>query len=429
MPLREGVGKIVAWVEGNHHKLILVMFGLLLFAGVIYSINLQDQLRYLPDELDYVTLTNNLVSRQVYSLDGVSPTAFRPPGYPLILILPGYLNAGVVYYRILNFVLLCLSLYITYRFLCENISPLAGVIGALLVMVYPVLFYTAGTLYPQTLAAFLLLLVIYLMTQRTGRVINFVIGGLFLGFLVITVPTNAFLLVVFSVWLLLRYRSPRWVFICLASAILVIGIWTARNYLVFHDFVFVSTNSGENLLTGNSKNATPNGGRTVDLSQYEQQASGLNELERDRYYQSRAIEFIFENKTRALELYTLKVLNYFNYRNELVTESEGSSIRDTVMLFTYGPLLLLFILRLVMLKSYRPSIWEKLLITIYLISAFISGIFFSRIRFRLPYDFLLIIIDAVFIGWLLCSFIPQPDQSYLSPIDQVESFPLETEPD
>ena len=414
MPLREGVGKIVVWVEVNHHRLILVIFCLLLIAGVIYSLNLKDQLRYLPDEQDYVILTNNLVSQKVYSLDGLSPTAFRPPGYPLVLFLLGYLSASIVYYRILNFVFLCLSLFIAYRLLCEQVSSLAGVIGALLVMAYPVLFYNAGTLYPQTLGAFLLLLVIYLITQKTVKKINLVLSGLFLGFLVLTVPTNVFLLFVLPIWLFFRYHSFKRAFIPLMSAILVIGAWTARNFLVFDDLVFVSTNSGENLLAGNSVSATPNSGRTVDISRYEQQAFSLNEVERDRYYRSKAIEFLFENKTRALKLYALKVLNYFNIRNDLVTASEGSSMRNTLMLFTYGPLLLLFILRLVLLKTYPPSDLEVLSISIYLISAFIMAIFFTRIRFRLPYDFLLIIIVAMFIERLIRSVIPEQDRSYLS---------------
>ena len=100
-------------------------------------------------------------------------------------------------------------------------------------------------------------------------------------------------------------------------------------------------------------------------------------------------------------MYFLKLLNFFNFRNELVTQSEGSSLQDILMLVTYAPLLLILSLRLLMLSVYKPVPSEVLLILIYLGSAFTNALFFTRIRFRIPSDFLLIVIAALFVEKVL----------------------------
>jgi len=67
------------------------------------------------------------------------------------------------------------------------------------------------------------------------------------------------------------------------------------------------------------------------------------------------------------------------------------------MLITYGPLLLLFASRVLLVKLFRPSAFETLLGALYVCSALTTAVFFTRIRFRLPFDFLLIIIVAMFL--------------------------------
>jgi hypothetical protein len=182
---------------------------------------------------------------------------------------------------------------------------------------------------------------------------------------------------------------------------MLLGGWTVRNYLVFDTFVFISTNSGENLLVGNSENTTPNAGRTVDITRYKTEAESLGEVERDHYYRTQALEFMLAHKAHTVRLYFMKVLNHFNYRNDLKTYEATSTTKDLVLMLTYGPLLLLLILRLVMYKLYKLSPFEILLVFLYLSNAFVSAIFFTRIRFRLPFDFLLIILAALFLEQLV----------------------------
>ena len=394
-----------AFLIENNRRILIVVLILLVASGVVYSLYLGDNLRFLPDERDYFALAKNIATRGAYTLDGEHPTAFRPPGYPLFLSVFYSIGARLVHFRILNFVILGLSIYVVYKILQEISSSFSAIVGALLVVFYPVAFFTAGTLYPQTLASLLLLLFFYWMISKENHSYYLVLAGLSLGYLVLTVPIFVFILPVMLVWYWC-YKDTLSVkgtglLVVVLSAILVLGSWTARNYFAFGSWVFVSSNSGENLLLGNSENTTPNGGSGVDISKYLSPAAHLDEIERDKFLRGQALKYIWEHKLQTVKMYFLKLLNFFNFRNELVTQSEGSSLQDILMLVTYAPLLLILSLRLLMLSVYKPVPSEVLLILIYLGSAFTNALFFTRIRFRIPSDFLLIVIAALFVEKVL----------------------------
>ncbi len=65
---------------------------------------------------------------------------------------------------------------------------------------------------------------------------------------------------------------------------------------------------------------------------------------------------------------------------------------------TYLPLLALFVLRLLRWRRDRPDDVEWLLIVLYLVTAPIEAVFFTRVRFRSPVDPLLIVVVAGMIG-------------------------------
>jgi hypothetical protein len=239
------------------------------------------------------------------------------------------------------------------------------------------------------------------------RMGDYLFGGLAMGCLILTVPTFLFVLFMFALWLWFRPQPRKITGLLLmgAAAVFLIGFWTVRNYASFGSFVFVSTNSGENLLLGNSENTTPNGGANVDISQYKAQTSGMNEAVRDRFYQSQAIEYIRSHKLQSIQRYFQKVLNYFNFRNELVTQTEASPSKDLVLLATYGPLLFLCAARLILIKRFKITPFEILLVALYGLNALFSAVFFTRIRFREPFDFLLVLIAALFLEKIIYAWL------------------------
>ena len=125
-----------------------------------------------------------------------------------------------------------------------------------LVICYPVLFYTSGTLYAQTLSEFLFVLAaaLTLVAPRSPGV-N-VATGLTFGALILVVPS--FLLTLFvtlGTALALKIVRPRDACIVILFAALLTGVWVARNAVYLHHFVPVASNSGVNFLVGNHENA------------------------------------------------------------------------------------------------------------------------------------------------------------------------------
>ena len=98
---------------------------------------------------------------------------------------------------------------------------------------------------------------------------------------------------------------------------------------------------GVNFLLGNSENTKPNDGRNTDISQYERYTENLSEIEANDYYFKKAYEWISVNTSDAIELYLLKVVNYFNYSNELATKSEKNTLFDIIMFISYYFILLI----------------------------------------------------------------------------------------
>ena len=131
-------------------------------------------------------------------------------------------------------------------------------------------------------------------------------------------------------------------------------------------------------------------GVKVDISRYEAIGVHFSEIERDTYYRNAALHFIRSHKVQTASRYLQKLTNHFNVRNELWTQQEASRLNDLVMLLTYGPLLAAAFVRIALLKAYPLKKIELLFLLIYLVNGLFSALFFTRIRFRVPFDLLLI---------------------------------------
>jgi hypothetical protein len=273
-------------------------------------------------------------------------------------------------------------------------------------VLYPVGFYTASTLYPQTLGTLLFVGALLLLEVRKHPTIATTAAGALFGLLVLSIPAFMLVtpLVLAGMWVVNRGEPGLFIrrsALFLLWAVLVVTPWTLRNAHVFGRFVPVSTNSGVNLLLGNSENARPNSGVNVDISRYEEQVEGLGEAEGDARLRRFALDWILDNPGRAAELYVRKVLNYFNFRNQLYVQAEQSRLKDVVMFLSYYPLLCIAILRLAWHERYPITSTEAWLYLLYFGNAFVSAVFFTRIRFRLPFDALLIAIVATSLGLLV----------------------------
>lgn len=400
------------WLDRNSTKIAGAGIAFTFLTGLVLAVHAGPTLRY-PDEREWIQLAANLASRHAYTLDGVHLTAFRPPAYPLLLAAPLALGIHVTGLRVFNLVLFLIAEIFLYLLARRLMNKTTAAIAVLLVLLYPVLTYTATLLVPQTLAAMLILVGMWLlMYSDAPNVWAVMAAGVVWGMLLLAVPPFLFVLCGLIAWLCwkrprFRARGPAF----LATFLLVMGIWTARNYRVFHTFVFGATSAGINFLQGNSDHADSfasvfTGGRTLDLDQYASAARGLNEAEQDKFYKRAAYRWIEEHPARAANLYVLKLAEYFKFAEQTATQdfatrAEQPLWRSLIMLLTYGPLLLLFLWRIVIARRHPLHQLEALLVGLYLLNAPFAAIFYTRIRYRLPMDWLLILFDASAIYFVL----------------------------
>ena len=367
-----------------------------LLAGIIYSCVLPAIGRF-PDERDYLALTGHLLSGPGFSLDGAHLTAIRPPGFAFFLFLFG---DSIIAARIAQIILIGAGILLLARLFPEKNRDSAVLFTTLTVAIYPLFFYTGTTLYPQTLAGFLFVLTLSLLLRGPRNLTMIALIGLIYGFLILVVPTfllTLFVLLGAGIWVgIMRWHEA---VIFTAAAAVIVLTWTVRNYIEFRQFVPVASYSGAQLLIGNSENTIAYGGSgNIDTTHYhdEAQARGLDEFQADHFYQQAALTWIEDHPARAFVLYLEKAANFFNVYNEYAPESRGevTAWRQAVLGACYGALLLLLLWRLAESGKYPLSSSEKLFLAIYILSAFTQAIFFTRIRLRLPYDYLIVAIIA-----------------------------------
>jgi len=394
---REGFSSRATWTAG---ALLLILY---LLAGVAYSAWLAPVARY-PDEDDYLKLSYNLLHGPGYSMDGVHLTASRPPGYVFFLSVIRAMGGDFFSFRVVQFLALGATILLISRLGSDKGRSSSLVLVTGLVICYPLLFYISGILYPQILSGFLFILaLVFILENPRGPTLNLA-AGLTFGALILVVPTFLFTFVVVlgTAYFLKIVRWRDILPITLAVA-LVIGSWTARNAVVFHRFVPIASSSGMNFLEGNNPQATPKeAASNVAMNPYYQEAArrGLDEFQTDQFFKDTALTWIKTHPGDALVLYFEKVLNFFNISNvySYRIQGEASAAKQVVLAASYLLLLALLGWRLVEIKRFPLLTREKLFLIVYILSAFTSAIFFTRIRHRLPYDYLIITVIALHIS-------------------------------
>ena len=356
----------------------LVFAALVCALGLVYSVVLLGGgLRY-PDEADYLALARHLAALDGYTFDGVTPTAQRPPGYPVVLAPLVALADSVHAVRLSQFAMLALAAHL----LAGLVSAGAGVarwqrssLLLALTFAYPVLFYTAGTLFPQTLLA-LAFAVVLVLLHRRGDSLAIAAGiGALAAFSVEISPTVLVLLPAVLAFALLsaRWSGSRALVMALAMS-LVLGGWLARNVVVMGEPILFSTNLAENL-----DNAVLN---------LEPLAPG------EERPPAGAIDYGLERLGQYLAdpgIYLRRVVDFFASRNEMHVAAESSSTRDLVMFLTYNALLLAVLARLALIRRRPLSAAEWWVLGLYLGTALFHALVIPRIRYRLPFDFLLML--------------------------------------
>jgi hypothetical protein len=369
--------------------------------AIAVSLRSGNSIRYL-DESDYAQLAISLIHSHSFTSPDGSPAVYRPPGYPAVIAAAYLIGEHPVVAKLENVFILTLAA-LTLCIVANRIYPTAGAITPFLVLAYPLLIYATSLLYPQILACLILTLAVLLVSGESFSAGRATVAGVSYGFLILAVPYFIFLIPIIVGYVLFRRDLPqtdriRGPILLIGAAALIVIPWTTRNYLEFHQLIPVSVNGGSNLFVGNSPDATPNGSVKSVRELCNHLHPGMNIIEVDHALGKCAVEWITANPKAAGKLYVGKLVNYFNFTNELATKSASIPWTDWLLFITYYPLLLIAVARAALFRRFPFDKTEILIYLIYFVNAFISAIFFTRIRFRIPFDFLLIAIAAGFLA-------------------------------
>ena len=229
--------------------------------------------------------------------------------------------------------------------------------------------------------------------------------GLPFGGLILLAPAMCFVFGFYLIWALLSWKSEhikRSLLLFFVSSLVLIP-WTVRNAVRFERFVFISSNGGFNLLMGNNPQATPASG-VIDLPGLKEETKDLNEFERDAYYRKRAITYIRSHPRESIKRYALKFLHYFDFRTD-ADSGEGKVLsrwKTVLSLIATGPLLLFgIVFRILFMRRIPLLRMDRFILLLYILNGAFTAVFFTRIRFRVPFDALLTLVAVLFaFRWL-----------------------------
>ncbi|GAB4227407.1 MAG: hypothetical protein Tsb0021_04260 [Chlamydiales bacterium] len=215
-----------------------------------------------------------------------------------------------------------------------------------------------------------------------------------MGSLILTIPIFVFICAVMTIWALCIRKNLLGGLAFLAAACIVIAPWTLRNYLLYDSFILVSTAGGQALYAGNSPETQMNRWSPLPPEISRKLKEIQHPAKADTFLREEALKYIQKNPYRSLKNYLLKFVNYFNFKN-VMASGKDRSIYWTLNAVTYIPLLLIGIVGLFFYRRLDLQREELLLILLYILQGAFMAIFVTRLRYRLPYDALLLLFDAI----------------------------------
>lgn len=352
------------------------------------------------------------------------PTAYYPPGYPWFLGVITWLGRpftddvwviAAVVQAVLGAVTVVLGAMVARRLA----GPLAGLVAAAVLAVYPNLVFHSGAVLGETLynALFMAFLAICLGTRWPDDITarRALVSGLVLGLAVMVRPISLAVVpvVVFTWWW--SHRNRRQVLI--HGGLLLIGVaacilpWSTRNALRMDAFVPMSTNTGDNLCIGHAAGATGAFSAREDCATEHNFLDGpAAEIAADREKTSIAIDAILDDPSREPWLLWRRfwfiwvrdgdhdgLLAVQSYRTDRfipeATEARLARVADV----TYWAVGATGVAGLVVLGSRRrPE--DLLLVGSAVMTAAVPLAFFGDSRFKVPVIPMLVIAGSVLVA-------------------------------
>lgn len=343
------------------------------------------------DAVQYNEIAHSIVDGKGYALKDGTPTAIRPPLYPIFLAgIYSLLGTNVKIVQVTQAFLLAWVCIIIY-YLGENIfDSKTAYLASGIATAYPLLVYPSYDLLSEALLIFLFSLTILFVLKSRDQHYYSILAGLVLSLSVLTKPTVLFALPFFVIWIFKNSvsdnRISRISMFLIAFFILFIP-WTSRNYLVFQSFVPISNNGGVSFFDSHILPDRGLGFSTTNKFPQEFHST-TDEAARNRFLTSYILKYIANHPGKILKQTALKVAMFFypldGYWYPFSFGSRYNVFWGCVFLFSLGGM---------HFSKWKSPEVQLLLWTI--LSFFITIIIFQGIpRYRLPLEAVFILFAA-----------------------------------
>lgn len=349
------------------------------------------------DALWYHNAAIAIAAGQGLQVDG-APTAYRPPGYPILLALTyRLLGPNPEWAWIWGLASTGVILLATYRLADRLYGETIARIATLITALYPALiFYTAQPMSDLVFTAGLMLVLYVVALHPPYRWTQTIAIGVALGLLTLTRSVSIGLILVIPLLWFLKKSDVRKLLLHFSLLMCVFTMslipWMARNYRIF-GIPTLGTNMGLVLYIGNHTDASGGFDMSVVPPPLVQSSQQLNEAQVDRVYLQAALQFIVAHPIEALSIAPKKILQLYLPEvsaAQLVLQDQPPWIKYTFYGITqifYIPILMCFALRTLNIvhSTRRPRAikWIGFIITGYF--TVMAMLFFGQDRFRLPF--------------------------------------------
>jgi len=270
-----------------------------------------------------------------------------------------------------------------------------GLIAMGVYAVYPAAIYWASYMSQETLTIlFLALAVLFLLKVRDGNFVPCLLSGFFMGVLVLTRSMAYGLIPFILFWLFFFYkdkiRAVKSIFLFLAVFIITISPWVIRNYKIHNTILLSSTEGGVTFYVSNNPEVLTKGNRDLyyprsayqkDLSD---QVRGLSEVESDRYFYKKGMDFIKSHTKEYLSLIPERFVRLWRFYPHITGGDDSYSFFHVIVMFlTDTPIILIGFWGLFLLFR-RSRKNASLLLFIFLNFTIISMLIRANIRYRAP---------------------------------------------
>lgn len=397
-----------------YKSLIYTMVVAALIIRLIYVSQLDARVWWV-DESDYLALGQSIAEGSGYVNSHGQPTAFRSPGYPIFLAaLAKMTNLDAPTVRYAQACAGSITVLLLSLLSLRMAGPVASLVSAGLAAGYPYFVYSTAALFPVTLFSLTLVASVTFLFfgLEENRLGNIALAGLCMGVAILTRTSAAVLAAATLLWLMIiLYKSPVKLLLTLLvfslSMSSVVFPWLLRNYYVLGAPV-LSTNGGRNLWLGNNPSSTANSGSNIEMpEEFARRIAMASEIEADRLYSRTALEHIKADQQHYFRLAIKKGIAFWRFDPSPTTEGypRYKSLHNLFSYLSYAPIVLLALTGFAIAN--RMSKKKMLLWWLFgLFFTLLHAVYISKVRFRLPLDYFLILMAGTAISYLLNKFAP-----------------------